>query len=159
MKVLEHLLCEERLKRLGFPCLNRRRLRRAVIRVYKVLTTLIKLDVDLNNSYATKDWGKAMSLGGDGLKQFLFFLMEHVAPKGCGEQTLSVCSERNWMNSWTRSPEMVTKMTTQTCILASYMQQLWMPGEKERSRLQEVDSFWYFLTEFPPGAIKNSVLD
>lgn len=55
-----------------------------------------------------------MSLGGDGLKQFFQKKLKLVAPKACGEQTLSVCSERKWMNSWTRSPEMVTEMTTQT---------------------------------------------
>lgn len=41
--MLEHLLCEERLKRLGFPRLKRRRLRGAVVTVYKVITTLTKL--------------------------------------------------------------------------------------------------------------------
>lgn len=69
--------------------------------------------MDLNNSYTTKDRGNTMSLG-DGLKQFFQKKFKLVAPKACGEQTLSVCSERKWMNSWTRSPEMVTEMTTQT---------------------------------------------
>lgn len=41
--MLEHLLCKERLKRLGFPRLKRRRLRGAVITVYKVITILTKL--------------------------------------------------------------------------------------------------------------------
>lgn len=68
MKVLEHL-CEEGLKRLGFQCLKRKRLKGAVVIHYKVITALIKLNVDLNNSYATKGWGKARSLGGDTLKQ------------------------------------------------------------------------------------------
>lgn len=151
MKVLEHL-CEEGLKRLGFQCLKRKRLKGAVVIHYKVITALIKLNVDLNNSYATKGWGKARSLGGDSLKQ-LKKNLELVAPEGCEEQTLSVCSERRRMNSWTRSPGMVTKMTTQTCT----------PGILHAAAVEEQitgsgQSFWYFLTEFPPGAVKNSVL-
>lgn len=44
----------------------------AVITVCKVITTLLKQNVDLNNSYAKRDRGKAMSPGGDGLKLFIF---------------------------------------------------------------------------------------
>lgn len=136
MKVLEHLLCEERLKQLGFPCLKKRRLRGAVIIVYKVSNNTNKAEQFIfykrlgESSVTMRRWFKAI---------LIFFSWNLLPPKGCGEQTLSVCSVRRCMNSWTRSPEMVTKTTTQTHTLASYMQQLWMPGEEERSRLQEVD--------------------
>lgn len=66
--VLEQLFCEERQKRLGFPCLERR-LRGAMTKVYKVIAAVIKLTVDLSErSIHCKRWGSAMTLVGDWFK-------------------------------------------------------------------------------------------
>lgn len=37
--------------------------------------------------------------------------------EGCGGHTLSAYSKRKWTNSLSKSPEMVTKMTAQTCTI------------------------------------------
>lgn len=131
MKVLEHLLCEERLKRLGFPCLKKRRLRGAVIIVYKVSNNTNKAEQFIfykrlgESSVIMRRWFKAI---------LIFFSWNLLPPKGCGEQTLSVCSVRRCMNSWTRSPEMVTKTTTQTRtpgILHAAAVDAWGGGEEQ----------------------------
>lgn len=42
--------------------------------------------------------------------------------------------------------------------LASQVQQLWMPGEQERGRLQEVARVRGFFLRYPPGTVRNSAL-
>lgn len=54
---------------------------------------------------------------------------------------------------------MVTKTTTQICtpgILHAAAVDAWGGGEEQIAGSGQ--SLWYFLTEFPPGAIENSVL-
>lgn len=112
--VLERLFCEERQKRLGFPCLERR-LRGAMTKVYKVIAAVIKLTVDLSErSIHCKRWGSAMTLVGDWFKpEKKKKKLELAAAERCGGQTPSACSKGS--RQIHRSPEMVTKTTTQVC--------------------------------------------
>lgn len=160
LKVLEQLLYEERLRRLGFPCLERRRRSGAMIKVYKVIAAEIKLNVDPNIQimHYNRSWK-----WNDTSRRFFFFLWfkpkwnlvpQRVVETRCCQHVQKESGRIHGQDVQKWLPELLHR----SVLLASQMWQLWLLGEQERKIAGPGQGPRSLLAESPPSAAGNSAL-
>lgn len=162
LKVLKQLLSEERLRKLRFPWLERRRLREAMIKVYKLIAAEIKLNVDLNIQITHYNRSEKWN---DTSRRFVWVFFVWFKPKW-NLLLQRVVETRRCQHVQKESGQIhgqevqkwLPKWLHKSVLLASQMWQLWLLGEQERKTAGPDRGPWSLLTESPPSAVGNSAL-